>query len=747
MFTRKKMLIAIAFALAENAAAQTNTKLNPQLKPVTVVATRINSATDEVAATVTSLEQKEIKKSLPADATDLFKDEPDMAVARDLRRFGSTRVNIRAMEDNRVTQMVDGIRLPDFYNSGGPTNFTMNASMGSSLAFLKRVEILRGPASSLYGSDAIGGVVGYLTLDASDLLEPGQSHALQYQATYSSANQAKGNHLIGAWRTETWETLLGFSHTKAAELDNMGNLDLVGNTRTKPNPQETLDRGLLAKFAYFPARGNKLVLAFEARKQDSDVTVARLTSSLPKVSAMSGRDQAQRQRTSLEWEQKPQASFYDRLSARIYSQTSDTHNFNRQTRSNTGASCSAAMGSGNLCEVQQDFYFTQDSFGANVQLESAFKLAAHDHLLTYGVDLLKVNTSELRDALVRNQTTSTSSKSLAGDSFPLRDFAPGHTDTLGLFIQDEISGLADGKLSLSPGLRYDWRKLSPRVDTLAQQVLNAIGRSAVEKTAASLSPKLGALWHLHTDYSAFAQLVSGFRAPNYEEVNGAFRNSVQRYGFSPNPALKPETSTGIELGLKIHTAQVRGQLSYYDNRYHDFIENVRLNCPTDARCISGLTTYLHENIARARIYGVEARSAWDSTSGWKFDAALAWAHGEDHTNRQALNSIEPLRTSLSLRRDMGDWGTQARVRAATAVTRTDDSKGVWFRPAGYAVSDLSLWWQASKQVQLNLAVNNVFNKKYWLWSDIRQADATKPIGVDFYTQAGRNLSLSVNLSL
>ncbi len=58
-----------------------------------------------------------------------------------------------------------GSRLPDYFNGGGPTNYTMNAPSGPMLDFLKQVEIVRGPASSLYGSDAIGGVVGYLTLN------------------------------------------------------------------------------------------------------------------------------------------------------------------------------------------------------------------------------------------------------------------------------------------------------------------------------------------------------------------------------------------------------------------------------------------------------------------------------------------------------------------------------------------------------------------------------------------------------
>jgi hemoglobin/transferrin/lactoferrin receptor protein len=42
-----------------------------------------------------------------------------------------------------------------------------------------------------------------------------------------------------------------------------------------------------------------------------------------------------------------------------------------------------------------------------------------------------------------------------------------------------------------------------------------------------------------------------------------------------------------------------------------------------------------------------------------------------------------------------------------------------------------------------VALNNVFDKKYWLWSDIRQADATNPVGVDFYSQPGRSLAASI----
>src|SRR3990167_1374624 len=164
---RVRPLAALIAAITGSAAlAQTE----PTLKEVVVTATRIEADAAKVPATITRVTRDEIERRLPADESDLFEDEPDIAFGRDARRFGATRPNIRGIDDNRVLQLVDGIRLPNFYNGGGPTNFTMNAPLGTSLEFLKRVEILRGPASSLYGSDAIGGVVGYLTLDPADLL-------------------------------------------------------------------------------------------------------------------------------------------------------------------------------------------------------------------------------------------------------------------------------------------------------------------------------------------------------------------------------------------------------------------------------------------------------------------------------------------------------------------------------------------------------------------------------------------------
>jgi len=718
-----------------------------RLKDVVVTATRVEAAADSVAASISSVTREALDRRLPADAADLFRDEPDVAFARDARRFGATSPNIRGLEDKRVLQLVDGVRLPDFYRGGGPTNFTTSAPLTTPPDFLQRVEVLRGPASSLYGSDALGGVVGYLTLDADDLLPAGESLALRPKLTYTGANDGWTGTLLAAGEAGGMQWLLGYTRTRADEFDNQGRLDVTAPNRERPNPQDVRDQGLLAKLALKPAPGHELKLSVEGARQDADVVVKRLSATLPKVTAMEGDDHARRLRGTLEWRHQPAGGLYDRLTARVYHQDSETTNYNRQTRTNTSATCSASSGAGNNCRIDQEFRFDQTLTGAGAQLEKAWS----GHFLIAGLELSRLESEQMRDATVRNLTTGVNSKSLAGDVFPLRDFAPGYTDTVGLYVQDDIE-LADGRFTLSPGLRYDWRKLQPEPDALSLAVLAANNQRAASQRDGGVSPKLAGLWRLNPEWSVFGHVARGFRAPSYDEVNGHFRNTTQSYGVAPNPDLKPESSVGGELGLRLTRAGLRAQVSIHDNRYENFIASVRLSCPGDPRCIAGLTnTNTSQNLAKVRIHGAEARAAWDFRPGWRLTGALAYAHGQDEDLDRPLNSIEPARMSLALARDAGRWGMETRLRAARGVKRADDCITVactgtgyspWFRPSGYGVLDLSAWYEPVKGARLALTINNLTDRKYWLWSDIRHADARNPVGVDFYSQPGRNLSAS-----
>lgn len=736
---RQPLCLAVVLACAGLAQAET------ELKNVVVTATRSEADAALLPATVTTVNREKMDRRLPADEADLFRDEPDVVMARDMRRFGATRMNIRGIQDNRVVTMVDGVRLPDFYNGGGPTNFTMSTSPSAFPDFLKQVEIVRGPASSLYGSDAIGGVVGFVTLDPSDIVRGNDKTGLRVRGGYFGAGDQFSGSIVGAMRGESVEFLVGYGQARGHETDNKGKNGSTSPLREKPNPADTDDRGLLAKLVLKPAAGHKLSATVESREQNVQSDIRRLSSSLPRVTQMLGDDTSARTRFSLEYEHKPTGAFYDRMLARVYHQDAETHNKNYNRRSNTSAACSAASGGANQCDVYQDFRFDQKTAGANLQFESQMGSGV-THLLTYGLDLMRSEVEELRDATAYNRTTGAVLKALAGESFPLRDFANGQTDTLGLFFQDEIGGLMNGRLTITPGIRYDHSELNPDVDAFSLPLITATGKQVRDKTYSRFSPKLDGSWKFDETLSAYGQLASGFRAPNYNEVNGAFRNAgvPPGYGIAPNPGLKPETSVGFELGLRAKGATARGQVAVYDNSYKDFIESMILTCPGDPSCIAGVaTTYQSTNLTRVRIYGAEVRGSWDFKPGWRADGAIAYAHGTDEDRKQPVNSIEPLRASFGVAYDAGTWGADGRLRAAVRKSRIDDSAGRYYRTPGYGVVDLAAWVRPTRDTRVTVALNNVFDKKYWLWSDIRQAETYNPVGVAFYSQPGRNLSLAL----
>ena len=750
---RRAIYLAIVSTIAGLSGISANVAADETMLGETVVsATRRETPIDDIPATVSTLNRQEMDRRLPGDEADLFRDEPDISMARDQRRFGSTRVNIRGIEDNRVVQMIDGVRLPDYYNGGGPTNYTMNAGSAPMLDFLNRVEIVRGPASSLYGSDALGGVVGYMTLNPADLLKEGKDSALRLRGTYYGASDTFAGSAIGAWRSEMFDALIGYAQSYGNELDNKGDNNSFGPYRSTPNPSSTQDRGVLAKFILRPTTGHQLAAIVEGREQETQTTFYRIPGSLPRVTAMYGDDETRRYRASLEYQHRPEGMFYDRLIARAYYQNSETRNDNLQTRTNarytaaTGCSASSSLAPRATCNITQQFSFDQTDSGLTLQLESGLQWLGANHLLTYGVDLKRQRVEQMRDGSVVNTGTGQVTKALAGEAFPLRDFPVGETDSIGLFVEDQIS-LVDNRLLMTLGLRYDKYDLKPEVDSMSQQALTAINRQAVEQSYNQTSPKLGAIWKFDETYSAYGQVATGFRAPNYNEVNGAFRNAAQLYAITPNPDLKPETSVGVELGMRAASSTARGQISIYDNRYTDFIENLVLRCPGDPRCVRiggvNYVTYMSQNLSNVRIYGAEVRGSWDFARNWRVDGAIAYANGEDTDRHQPLNSIEPLKGTFGLTYDTGTWGSEARVRAAARKSDVDETNATWFKTPGYAVADLSGWLKLTSQSRLVVAVNNLFDQKYYLWGDIRQADSTNPTGVEFYSQPGRNVRIAL----
>jgi len=714
------------------------------LSEVVVSATRTEERADAVASTVTSRDARQIERTQPVDETGLFADEPDIEAARDRARYGVASINIRGIEDNRVLQTVDGVRLPDYYSGGGPSNATTASREAPEFSFLRRVEALRGPASSLYGSDAIGGVVSYVTKDPRDLTN-GRKVGGEAGLSWNGIDDGFGQTAGVAGGNERLQGMFLYAHRRFHAADTQGSDDSTSVHRTRPNPQTSESNAWLGKVVWNATPTQRWRFAYEHRDLGSSVDTRRLLTSMPRVTAASGTEDYRRDRVSVDYSWTPANGALDRLTAQFYYQDAKTATLTRQLRSNTTPACSATAPGRTQCDTLLTFDFRQESTGLSTQADKTLTTGPVTHRLTGGAELIVTQTEEARDGSSYNRNTGARDKSVGGTRYPEHDFPNSDSRQIGVFLQDEMAMLA-GRFTVTPGLRFDHFALHPDTDPVYEKGNKA---PAIDKRDWAVSPKLSTLWRATDRVSLWAQYVFGFRAPTYAEVNGKFANYSGGYGSAPNPNLEPEKSRSFEIGARYSTDDLQSSVALFDNRYRDFIDRTRLNCPSAPGCLPGLSTYQNTNLTRVRIYGAEWRGAWRPHRAWRLDAAVAYAHGENEQTGAPLNSVSPLRASAGVSYEpIAGRGAAVRWRAARPVTRVADTPGnAYFRPPGYGVVDLTGFWRFNRFVTLNLSVNNVFDKRYWLWGDVRKQNVGPSTpGLDFYTQPGRTFAAALNVT-
>ena len=245
------------------------------------------------------------------------------------------------------------------------------------------------------------------------------------------------------------------------------------------------------------------------------------------------------------------------------------------------------------------------------------------------------------------------------------------------------------------------------------------------------------------------QAVRGFRAPPFSDVNVGLYLPTFNYLVKPNPDLKPERSLGFEAGLRWSGPLLRGSIAAYDNRFRDLIES-RANLGVDPA--TGALVFQSVNRDRARIKGLEADAHW-SLGAWReawrgayVELRANWLRGTDTVRNQPLNSVAPGRATLvgGWQADAERWGVQMSVTGVQRVSRVDDSAGPLYQPAGYSRVDLNAWRTFGDHVRLDLAVNNIGNRRYFDWVGLRGIKPDAP-DLDLYTQPGRSVMLKLSV--
>ncbi|KAF1711306.1 sugar transporter [Pseudoxanthomonas kalamensis DSM 18571] len=700
-----------------------------------VTATRTERAVADVPNSVDVVTREQMDRQLVFDIADLVRYEPGVTVTSSFGRFGLGGFRIRGLEGNRVRIQTDGIPVSDAFSIGSFSNANRNFV---DLDTLKQVEIVRGPTSSLYGSDALGGVVSFITKDPNDYLADGSDAYFGLKFGYAGDWDGLFAGATAAFGGERWSGMAAVSHRQGQEPENQGETGGAGSTRTLPNPQDRDGRSLLTKLVFAPDAGQRFRLTVEGNEDsaDTDVLTSQGYQALTGASndVVFAHDHQTRARVSFahEWDDL-NAAFADSLDWQIYRQDSETTQYTREERT---------LPAPTLQDIRErEFNFDQRSYGVQANFRKRID-GAVTHELAYGLDLVRTETRQKRDGLRSYPLTGVSTPVMLPDIFPVRDFPISRTTTAALYVQDEIV-FADGAFRLVPGLRVDHYRLRSDVDNIFAEDNPDMVVADISET--SVSPKLGMVWRFADAWSLFGGYAHGFRSPPYNDVNIGFTNVMFGYTAIANPDLKPETSDGVELGLRYIGDAAWASLSGYYNRYEDFIESYVFTGISD----EGLAVYQSQNVAEAEIHGVELKAgvdfgalsaAWD---GWSLRGAAAWSRGENRTDDVPLDSVDPFTATVGIAFDRERWGSELAVRHAGRKDRVSDP--TLFQADAYTVLDLFAHFDFAPGASVNLGVFNLTDRKYWASGDVPLTAAGSSV-LDRYTSPGRNLSASLTLA-
>ncbi|MCC9598413.1 MULTISPECIES: TonB-dependent hemoglobin/transferrin/lactoferrin family receptor [unclassified Rubrivivax] len=740
-FVLQPLSLAAAALAASLAQAQTAPRgellAQAPLPKVVVSATRVEANEDEVAATASAVTAEEIDRRGANDIQDLLKQEAGVAVRSlpnrssaafyNTGRGGNEGINIRGLEGNQVMLQVDGVRLPMLY-SNGP--FFAGRGDYIDVEAFKRVELLRGPSSASYGSDGLAGAVSFVTKDPSDLLRDGETHAESLKLGYRSVDDSWVAVPTFALRTEGGtEAMLLASLRRGHEVDNRGDNDAKNNTRTTANPQDTRSNFLLAKLEQRLDARQKLKFSAEhmSRRLDSEIYTLFGDPMYPTTTDVEAAERIQRTLLKAGYEfSDPRAAWFQRASGTLYLQDSENRQLGYEARSNTT----------NWNSRDRDTRYGEKTVGGSLQFESNFGTEVAQRIV-WGLDASTTEVTTIsKGGNHLNGVPSTQTPFVEKKNFPDTDYR-----LIGAFVQDEISL---GRLALIPALRWDHFKLDPERNDPLASANNA--STPVALSGSEFSPRLGLVWKFSPALRAVANLAHGFRAPTPSQVNGGVTNlnASTPYMSIGNPDLKPETSDTAEFGLRGESGALRWTATVFKSRYKNFIEaGVE---------VGGAGTVLDPlilqavNLNRVDIRGVEATLDWAVHPGWTLSARYAHAHGDSREGgvEQALESVEPDKLVLAVKREVGHFGTEFAVTAMKRQGRyvPVDSAGTQYVPGGFAVADLSMWWLVRPDTELVFGVTNLFDKKYIQWADARELTTTTR-AVDAFTQPGRNVNASV----
>ncbi|MBL37773.1 MAG: TonB-dependent receptor [Xanthomonadales bacterium] len=686
-----------------------------ELETVTVVATRQPRSLSEVAGTITVLDAERIERDVALDIEDLVRYEPGVDVDGGGTRFGFGGFRIRGLGGSRTAIVIDNVPAADRFTVG---NFADSGRGLLELGLVSRVEILRGPASTIYGSKALGGVVAVSLLEAEDLLF-GQPRATRIDLAGGGENNRFRTTAAHAMRSGDWSGVLAASVQTADELDVAGLPESMAEDR--------LDRDQGA-FVFRAGRNTdlgriRLTLDGIREERESDLRALLGTGRFRNTTSLAGDDRRHQWRVLLD-HHFDRIGPVDRGQWRLWHQVTDT---SQQTDESRPLAATPV-------DLFRRFDFRQENTGLGADFESELRFAGFRHRIGYGFEVVQSDLEQQRFATQTNLETGALTTTVLGERFPLRDFPRTEVTEAGMYLFDEIL-LWPGGPTLSPGARFEYYELDSEPDPLFTSAFP--DAEIVDLDTTAWAPRVGLVWPMSNSLDVFFQFARGFRSPPFEDVNIGL--DIPQFGIRaiPNPDLEPERGHTLETGIRYRTGSTMLDLAVFRNRFKDFIDTRALVGFDPA---TGVLLFQSINRDRVEIEGAELRARRALGYGFDLELAAEWTRGEDRSTDRSLAGISPPQAIAALSyAPTPDW----EIRFITTATRTqrqleDEQGDPLFSAPGSTVFDLTGQWRITPELSLSAGVFNLTDKRWFNHANVINRPPGDPV-LPLLAEPGRNV--------
>ena len=710
---------------------------------ISVTGTKSPREIKNVPSAVNVIDKKTIDSQGIKDLKSLFKYDPAVEIKTQTAGsyyggYGQGNVNIRGMESNRVLMMRDNVNLPKRYE--------FSSSLGRAdyidLNALKSVEILKGPASTLYGSDALGGVITYRSLYPEDLLNANETFKVEIPAIYDGSDNTVQGAIRVAVRDENSEIegVVVLSKSTGEELNAKADEKYINDNE---NSKQSIYTNIVKNINEY----TRLNIIYENVDKESE-TISKKDNLSSSYSGVKEDRDITRSMLNLgyEYDNADSSKFFNYAKINLFSQQSD---FSDDSIIDYASSVSRRTGALTPAYKKlNDDDLEDEKKGINLQLKSEITSGGLTNKFTYGIDYSDTfNSKSNKDTEIRSGTTTINSIKHTPDS---------DTEEYGIYVQNEMTWENYENVELIAGLRYDHYSLSSTNDADYKNTMDGRGKTDTPANIddSSLNPHLSLLYKLTPEVTAYGKYSRAFRAPTYAEVNNAHGNIFHGYYVLNNPDLESETSDNYEVGIKGDYPKFDFSLvsfiSKIDNKIDGYKEITTPGAGNDCIAITGRPCQVlqHQNLDEAEIWGLEWTSEYnfnENKEGFSLLGSFAYTYGDDTSTSEdkALLSINPFKAILGLKYTAKNnkWTSEllnTYVGTARTPEEYDDNPH-----SSYSVVDFNNNFNVNERLGLDFGIYNLFDKKYYNYSTVRTQDASDT-NIERFAEAGRHIKAGFN---